>query len=303
MCEQWATSECNSQISRKCENWRSMLETPFSVNAWKNTSPVVASMGENNGWRTDKMITWLLKCEHCGQTDRQSMKMCGIRKAEIITFSMIVSSTMTVDNDAFCATGFVWWAVLGSQFVSWVLQWWWAGIGFVPAVLEPVVFLQCDCNVGVKWLNNVKKQKKKSVKRKKKSIKTKNVSKEQQDNAICEFQEMQKLKECVGDTVFSERAKKCFTHSSKCEKMQWLKNRQNDCLITKTWMLWTDRQTKWETCEVRKAEIITFWWSSVQQRQWTMMPFVWPGLFDEQSWGPSLFCEFCSGSELESVLS
>ena len=69
---------------------------------------------------------------------------------------------------------------------------------------------------------------KKERKRKKKSIKTKSENKEQQDNAICEFQEMQKLKECVGDTIFSERVKKHFAHSGEHEKMQWLKDRQNN---------------------------------------------------------------------------
>ena len=49
---------------------------------------------------------------------------------------------------------------------------------------------------------------KKERKRKKKSIETKSENKEQQENAIYEFQEMQKLKECVGDTIFSERVKK-----------------------------------------------------------------------------------------------
>ena len=65
----------------------------------------------------------------------------------------------------------------------------------------------------------MQRQKKKSMKKQKRNqLKQKCVSKEQQDNAIHEFQEMQKLKECVGDTIFSKRAKKCFTHSGKCEK-------------------------------------------------------------------------------------
>ena len=117
---------------KKCKNWRSVLETLFSANAQKRYFTHSGKHEKHNGWRTGEMITWLLKFEYCGQTDRQNEKTCEVRKVEIITFLIIISSTTTVDNDSFCVTGFVWWAVLGSQFVSWVLQQWWAGIGFVP---------------------------------------------------------------------------------------------------------------------------------------------------------------------------